>query len=232
MRIESGGWADYERLEVWHYLAGPPATVDVLLRAVCDALPHAKHEGPQLAGVLIVSHPTIHGWWRDLAWPGRYTHRTGGPSRELAANQLNAEVRTISRVIVDPRFRALGVASALVEHYLANPRTRRTEAAAAMGGLCPFFVRAGMTEHTAPPDQRSRAMRRWLGRRGISAADLIVADRAERVLARRGIEAYVRAWCAAGISTRRAADLPRAGMAATVAARVWAIRRAYTWDGV
>jgi predicted GNAT family acetyltransferase len=226
VRIESGGVADYERLSVWHYLAGPPATVDIILRAV-----HPGPRGePEVAGVLVVSHPTLHGWWRDVAWPGRYTYRAGGPSRELAASRLNAEVRTISRVIVDPRFRALGVASTLVRAYLSSPRTRRTEAVAAMGGLCPFFERAGMTAHTAAPDERSRAVRAWLNARGIVAADLIEAGRAECVLRRRGVEAFLRAWCAAGVATRRAAELPPAGMAAAVAARAWGTRRAFTWD--
>jgi GNAT superfamily N-acetyltransferase len=204
VRIETGGWADYERLSVWHYLAGAPRVVDVILRAVCDA----PGVGPQVAGVLVVSHPALFGWWRDEAWPGRY----------------------ISRVIVDPRFRALGVASSLVRAYLANPRTRRTEAAAAMGGLCPFFARAGMREHIRGPDRFSQELKAWLATKGIRAADLIDADRATRALKRPGVEKHLRWWCGKSFSTMRSAHRPLPALAAIVAARVWGTRRAYTWD--
>lgn len=226
MRIERGEWADYERLSVWHYLAGTPATMDVVLRAVCEA----PGMPPLVAGVLVVSRPTLFGWWRDDAWPGRYIPRRGGPGRVQAAQCLNAELRTISRVIVDPRFRALGVASALVRHYLAHPLTMRTEAAAAMGGLCPFFARAGMREHTRGPDEVSKELKAWLSRRRIRAADLVDARRAARVLARPSIEKHIRAWCGKSFSTMRSANLPLPALAAIVATRVWGVRRAYTWD--
>lgn len=226
VRIETGGWADYERLSVWHYLAGAPRVVDVILRAVCDA----PGVGPQVAGVLVVSHPALFGWWRDEAWPGRYIPRRDGPTRIQAAEHLNAEVRTISRVIVDPRFRALGVASSLVRAYLASPRTRRTEAAAAMGGLCPFFARAGMREHIRGPDRFSQELKAWLATKGIRAADLIDADRATRALKRPGVEKHLRWWCGKSFSTMRSAHRPLPALAAIVAARVWGTRRAYTWD--
>lgn len=229
VRVEAGSWRDYLALSAWHYLAGTPATVDAVLRAFvggCDAP----------AGVLVVSFPTLFGWWREIAWPGLYTAGSR-IDRSVAANRLNRDVRTISRVIVDPRFRGLGVAAALVRAYLAAPRTRRTEAAAAMGALCPFFARAGMREHRAGPDAPARAIARWLQDHGIRRADLVHADRAERVLCRKvpggAVHEHLRRWCRGYPSTHAAAELAPAAVAAAVAARIGPARGparvAYTW---
>lgn len=141
LSIGVGSIADYARLSAFHYLAGPPAThVRVLA---------ARDRGAETVGVLVVSMPTLDGAWRDVAWPGRYRAKRAG-ERSARLKRLNAEVRTISRVVVDPRWRGLGVARRLVEAYLADPLTERTEAVCAIGVLCPFFARAGMREVPVP----------------------------------------------------------------------------------
>lgn len=137
--VEPGSHADMQQLLPHHYLAGPPATRTGFLRA-------RDHVHNQLAGVLVVSMPTLNGIWRSQAWPGRYT----GRDRKQALARLNAEVRCISRVIVDPRYRGRGVARRLVETYLAEPQSPATEAIAAMGAICPFFERAGMIGYHVP----------------------------------------------------------------------------------
>lgn len=222
-RIEAGTASDYARLGEFHYLAGKPATIDLILRARWSC--GTRRE---LAGILVVSRPMLFGWWRELAWPGRYTPRRDGPPRRLAAQRLNAEVRTISRVIVDPRFRAAGVASSLVRAYLAKPLTPRTEAAAAMGDFCPFFARAGMKAWTASPDAFSVTLARWLARRGLGPADLIAADRAKRLFARPRLGADLRRFASRSLTTARYADQPATVLAAALAAKVWAPRLAYT----
>lgn len=140
--IEPGTIADYRALSRFHYRAGRPATIVRILRA-SDA------PTGTLAGVLVISMPTIDGAWRRLAWPGRFDARLLG--KKEALRRINAELRTISRVIVEPRFRALGIAVALVRAYLDRPLTPATEAVSAMGALCPFFARAGMTAYRLPP---------------------------------------------------------------------------------
>jgi len=141
--IARGDPADLASLSRWHYRAGPPAT--------CVHVLSARDRGTgDLAGVLAVSMPALNSPLRDLAWPGRY--RTGDRRRD--ARRLNAELRTISRVIVDPRYRGIGVAAALVRAYLARPLTPATEALAAMGSCCPFFEAAGMTRYALPLARR------------------------------------------------------------------------------
>ena len=139
--IERGTIHDYAALAHLHYRAGRPASVVRVLRA--------RHGG-EVIGVLVVSMPTLDGWWRELAWPGRF--RCGDKSRDTA--RLNREVRCISRVIVDPRRRGTGVARLLVRAYLRRPLTPLTESCAAMGAWCPFFSAAGMTEYRSPPSAR------------------------------------------------------------------------------
>jgi GNAT superfamily N-acetyltransferase len=144
IRIERAGIADYDALARFHYRSGRPATVVRILRAI-DPVDET------LCAVLVISMPTIDGAWRRLAWPGHYDQQRIGKRQALA--RINAELRTISRVIVEPRYRALGIARRLVRAYLDNPLTPATEAVAAMGIACPFFRRAGMTEYRLPPSR-------------------------------------------------------------------------------
>ncbi|MBX3324052.1 MAG: ATP-binding cassette domain-containing protein [Phycisphaeraceae bacterium] len=134
--IEPGTLGDLDQLLKFHYRAGRPATCVGVLRAV-------DQTSGVLAGVLAVSMPTLNGGWRNLAWPGRYA----GPDRRAITQRINEELRCISRVIIEPRFRGLGLARTLVEHYLASPRSPATEAITAMGEICPFFERAGMVAY-------------------------------------------------------------------------------------
>ncbi len=137
--IEPGDQADMDALLPHHYIAGKPATRVGFLRAIDNT--HSN-----LAGVLVVSMPTLNGAWREQAWPGRYA----GRDRRAAARRINTELRCISRVIIDPRYRGLGIATRLVRTYLDSPLSPATEAVAAMGGICPFFERAGMTAYRVP----------------------------------------------------------------------------------
>ncbi len=143
--IAPGTRADYAALARHHYRAGPPATFDRILRAT--------HEG-RTVGVLVVSRPVLNARWRDGLWPGRFD----GPDPRRRAERLNRELRCISRVIVDPRYRSLGLAAALVRAYLRAPLTPRTEAVAQMGAFSGFFRAAGMRSTPVPPSRRDAAL--------------------------------------------------------------------------
>lgn len=146
--IEPGTHDDYRQLAHLHYRAASPGVVVQTLRAVRRVPPHIDASGQMLAGVLQVSMPTLNSAWRKRAWPGHFD------SADKTANALglNAQLRTISRVIVEPRSRGLGVATQLVRAYLQHPLSVATEAIAAMGSICPFFERAGMTPYQLLPD--------------------------------------------------------------------------------
>ncbi len=141
--IEQGTIADYQTLAHLHYRGSKPATHTLVLKAT-RAVPIL---GEILAGVLVISMPTLNGSWRDRPWPGFFS----SGNKTTNAKRINANLRCISRVIVEPRSRGLGVASELVRHYLRNPQTPATESIAAMGSVCPFFERAGMTPYELIP---------------------------------------------------------------------------------
>lgn len=154
IHITPGTTADLARLAHLHYHPGKPATIDHVLIARDNSTPESTGE-PTLAGVLAVSMPSLNAAWRAQVWPDihRHTNTTDG------ARRLNDHLRCISRVIIDPRYRARGIATQLVRHYLDDPTTPRTEAIAAMGTLCPFFERAGMTpQHVHTPEHHRRLL--------------------------------------------------------------------------
>ncbi|MAO20606.1 MAG: hypothetical protein CMJ35_03455 [Phycisphaerae bacterium] len=147
--IEAGTIDDYQQLAHLHYRSGKPAAVVRILRAMRKVPANIDPSNRLLAGVLLVSMPTLNGVWRQRAWPGHF----GTRDKSINAHRLNAQVRTISRVIVEPRSRGLGIATRLVHAYLDAPLTPGTEALAAMGSVCPFLERAGMTPYEMVPDR-------------------------------------------------------------------------------
>jgi len=174
----------------FHYRAAEPATCETALGAF---------EGGRVVGLLCVSRPTLNGPWRGVAWPEAFGVACG---REERAPRLNALVRTISRVIVEPRWRGVGVARSLVEAYLREPRTPLTEALASMGRACPFFERAGMRRVEAPESRRSKRLRAALREAGIEPWRLLQLRFAERALARRDVAEALRAWANDSRATR------------------------------
>lgn len=192
VRVSRGTIRDYDALAPFHYRAGRPATRVRILRA---------RVGRQLVGVLVVSMPTLNAGWRRNAWGDRYSAR---PSAAVA-RRLNQDVRTISRVIIDPRWRGLGVARQLVGAYLRRPLTRRTEAAAVMGAFSPFFERAGMrrVEVTRPP--RDRVLAKRLREAGVRPNALLRERSREAAIARREVREAILSWARAHATYRRAA---------------------------
>ncbi|MBX3363375.1 MAG: GNAT family N-acetyltransferase [Phycisphaeraceae bacterium] len=186
---------DYHTLAHLHYRAGPPGPVACVLR-IDD---RARRT---LAAVLVVTRPALRGRWRDLAWPGRYS---GAPPRVILT-RLNAEVRTIARVVVDPRYRGLGLAAWLVRAYLASPMTIRTEAVAAMGAHVPLFERAGMRRYLLPPARGEARLLDALAHVGADAAALADGTMLARLAADPFIERELRLWARGRGSLRRFAD--------------------------
>ncbi|HSV27079.1 MAG TPA: hypothetical protein VLH60_04220 [Sedimentisphaerales bacterium] len=86
---------------------------------------------------------------------------------------LNASLRCICRVVVDPRYRGIGLAVRIVRETLPLAGVPFVEAIAAMGRANPFLERAGMTRFDTPSPQTPSRLRRVLALLGIASADLI-----------------------------------------------------------
>ncbi len=138
-RILPGRLADYRQLARFHYLAGPPAT-HKRVYVIRAPRRHRCWGGPRLAAVAVVSPPVLYCRGRNLVSAGRY-HRG---NRRAAIARLNAEVECISRVVVHPLYRGMGLARQLVRHVVRTSPVSLVESLAVMGRVHPFFEQAGM----------------------------------------------------------------------------------------
>ena len=156
-----------------------------------------------LVGVIVYSRSPLSLAARNRATGGRY--RVG---RGLSAGRLvNEELRIVSRVVIAPNWRGLGLARRLVAETLPRVGTPYVEALAAMGRVHPFFEQAGMTAYVSPAPAGSERLRSaleavGLGRSARRSADALEAALetlapAGRRLVEREIERWARSYLAA-----------------------------------
>lgn len=151
LEIVEGTLNDWQQLSRFHYRPGRPGAVDkvFVLRYRTD---HDRNNrsliresiGP--IGVIIYVMPLVNCAMRNAATSGRYL--IGERSQRLAL--LNREMRRISRVVIHPQFRGIGLAVKLVQETLPKAESLYVETLAAMGQVNPFFAHAGMTAYAAP----------------------------------------------------------------------------------
>jgi len=208
--ITPGTMKDYQALAVHHYKGGRPATVkrvyamydregsDVTarFRALSGIGGSAESEDGCLVGVLVLSLPRLSCQLRDMATGGRYLNL----DLKYRGKMLNHEIRVISRVVVDPRYRGAGLAVRLVRHALDRPESVYTEALAAMGRVNPFFERAGMRKYERPVLPEHARLLAVMEEIGIEASALASRKVLDRALgqagdeARRWFECELRRW--------------------------------------
>jgi ABC-type ATPase with predicted acetyltransferase domain len=154
--IVPGTLDDYRALARFHYLAERPACFK---RIWTIRVPSPSPSQPAIAAVMVISPPVRCCRGRNVATKGRYVHRR----RRRSLARLNAEVETISRVIVHPMYRSCGLAVRLVRHALTHAATPYVEALAAMGSMHPLFSLAGMGSF-GPFDGATRRYTYYLAR--------------------------------------------------------------------
>jgi len=145
IHFQPGIPADYRTLERFHYVARRPATWALVWRACYQpdrALPFTR-----LIGVAVLSYPV------PTCRPRERYFNLNGQTYGQRLGFANANLRTISRVITHPQFRAIGLAKALVGCLLAHCPTRYVEAMAVMARVHPLFDRAGMKHIPAAPGE-------------------------------------------------------------------------------
>lgn len=194
LKLVRGTMRDYAALSEHHYRAHRPATatrVLVLRRDGPTVVGRflARTGEQRVVGVLVESMPALSCALRDWALGNRYS-----AIREASARcaVLNGEIRCISRVVVHPQWRGLGLAVRLVRACLAEPQTIFTEALAAMGKVHPFFERAGMIAYHRPAHQFDARLRDALRMMGIDATDLAMLGKVQKRIDR--LSAARRRW--------------------------------------
>jgi GNAT superfamily N-acetyltransferase len=177
LQISPGSHADFAALAPFHYRSHHAGGITRIFTARYQP-PTTNLPFDTPAAVLTMSLPALACTLRNIATHDRYKIK----NRSLAAALLNKEVRTISRVIVHPLFRSLGLARQLVSHALAHADTPITEALAAMGRVHPFFAQAGMTAYDRPPDARTARLIAALDNLHLTPLDLCSTARLQSLL--------------------------------------------------
>ena len=148
LTICPGTLCDYDKLSRFHYRNGRPAMVSQVWSLVNDSgnvVSRIKgvHDVREVVGVLVVSYPTLNCKGRNLVNPKYVQIR----DKRASAKALNRDIRRISRVVIHPRWRGLGLAVRLVKHAMGQSETRYLEALAVMGRVHPFLEKAGMQRY-------------------------------------------------------------------------------------
>jgi len=153
------------------------------------------------------------------------------------ARAINAELRIVSRIVIAPNWRGLGLACRLVAETLPQATTPYVEAMAAMGQVHPFFERAGMTAYPQPPSPQGVRLAAALEALGLARTDRRSADllagrldalgEPARRLAEREIARWARSYL--GAKNHRTNRPPRRRMLELVAGHLDSAPVYYLW---
>jgi len=122
IKIEPGSYEDWKKLAEFHYRSHNLGAVRKIFRAV---------RGEELCGIIVYSYPPPACVGRRLVLP------------KMPMKELNASLSTISRVVVHPKYRSIGLGVRLVKETLSKVGTD-VEVTAVMARYNPFFEKAGM----------------------------------------------------------------------------------------
>lgn len=163
LEIVEAGIEAYNWLKAFHYRGDALGPYEKIF-AVKDKRKRKAGYFGEYVGVIIYGMPSVNLQLRNIATGGRY--RFAGDKR-ASLEAINRDIRCITRVIIDPRFRGLGLASWLVRETLTRADVPIVEAVAVMGAFNPFFEKAGMQKFEAPLQQRCVRMQQALSAVGL-----------------------------------------------------------------
>lgn len=175
--IVAGRTDDYQQLAHYHYRQsqlGPVAEI----YALKPRRPTAGLSRNKTVGVIVYTMPIPGLRLRNIATGGLFT----GLDRATLLALINQNIRSIGRVIIEPRLRGLGLASRLVRETMPSMNVPIIEALAVMGWVNPFFEKAGMKAYTAKTASRCAQLIEALDMVGIQEQDLIDARKVQRKL--------------------------------------------------
>jgi ABC-type lipoprotein export system ATPase subunit/GNAT superfamily N-acetyltransferase len=129
---------EIEPLEQFHYRGSNPGVPRRIFKAMI---------GDELAAGIIYVYPHLALKGRTIAFP-----EFRGPTTSESLKKLNSKLSRISRVIVAPKFRSIGLGAEIVRRTLPFAPTKYVETLAVMAKYNPFFQKAGMTRVDVPRD--------------------------------------------------------------------------------
>ncbi len=138
MKIEPATKEDYEYLKGFHYLQGNPAAPKYRFKLT--------YKGETI-GIIVYT----------LTFRALHFRNQLFPEYKNNIQKVNSDILRISRIIIHPKFRGIGLAQELVKQTLPLVNARIVECVAAMAKYNPFFEKAGMTlvgKMELQPDQK------------------------------------------------------------------------------
>lgn len=130
-KIIEGTILDYQKLSQFHYRESrrlpPPRKIFTMQRT----------DMKELVGVIVYSYPppTCFGRKKVLA-----------KRKPLTLKEINQQLSIISRVVLHPKYRTIGLGARLVKETLPLAGTPYVESVAVMAKYNPFFEKAGMVK--------------------------------------------------------------------------------------
>jgi GNAT superfamily N-acetyltransferase len=123
MHIEEGTTKDWRELSIFHYRSHRIAAPRKIVYLRRDS---------ELCGVIVHCYPPSTSFGRRLVLP------------HMQMRELNEKLSAISRVVVHPKYRTIGLGTRLVQESLPLADTNYVEMSAVMAKYNPFAEKAGM----------------------------------------------------------------------------------------
>ena len=130
MRIVEGTTDDWRKLAGFHYRSH---------KIVAPRQIFCLKRGDELCGVIVYCYPPPTCFGRRLVLP------------KMSMKELNEKLSIISRVVVHPKYRTIGLGVKLVKETLAKAGTPYVEMPAVMAKYNPFAEKAGMRKIAEQP---------------------------------------------------------------------------------
>jgi GNAT superfamily N-acetyltransferase len=183
LEIVPGDMSDYRQLAAYHYRDGRP----VGIKAVYAIRPKRAFGalGRRPAGVAVYAMPNPRIELRGLATDGAFE----GLDRQTELQLLNRHVRCLARVVIEPRFRGIGLAVRLVRETMPRLNVPIIEALGVMPLVNPFLERAGMRCFEPRLPVEHLELLEAFSAVGIEEDDLIDFERVQQGLDRLGAAA-------------------------------------------
>ena len=126
MKVEEGNMEDWRKLSVF------PLPKPQRWRSPKNFSLNAKRR--ELCGVIVYCYPPPACYGRRLVLP------------RMTMQQLNRHLSIISRVVIHPKYRTIGLGAKIIHETLPLAGTRYVEMIAVMAKYSPFAEKAGMTK--------------------------------------------------------------------------------------
>jgi len=154
--IEKANLEDYNKLSRFHYRSKSEESESLWLKDCYKLL----FDG-ELIGVIVYSRSYLNLKPRNMVFGKRYVYT---PGDLLKARLINEEIARITRVIIHPKFRGIGLGAFLVRETMPKVDAKVVEALAVMAKYNPFFERAAMIRVDYDRDEvyEEKKIRRFL----------------------------------------------------------------------